>query len=59
MSEQKEFVAPKDAKEVLDRLNSLTFKQRLKLGANIGTKCDNADELIKQLRDVCTPFIYL
>lgn len=57
-AKEKEFVAPKDSKEVLERCQSLTFKERLQLGADIGRKAPNADELIKQLRDVCyTEFV--
>ena len=47
-----EFVAPKDSKEILEHIESLTFKERLQYGADIGRKAENADELIKQLRDV-------
>ena len=52
--EKKEFVAPKDSKEILDRIQTLTFKERLQFAADIGRKAENADELIKQLRDVST-----
>eukprot|EP01084_Bolivina_argentea_P200691 343158_1 len=56
MQEEK-FNAPKDSQEILNRISSLTFKQRLQFGADIGRKCENANELIKELRDNPPPAI--
>ena len=50
--EKAKFNPPKDKNEILEHIKNITFKQRLKYGADIGRKCENADELIKQLRDV-------
>eukprot|EP01083_Nonionella_stella_P260587 888322_1 len=51
MQEESKFNPPKNTREILDKISSLTFKQRLQYGADIGRKCDNADSLIKELRD--------
>lgn len=54
---QVEFTVPKDSKEILAHIETLTFRERLQYGADIGRKCENADELIQQLRNVCALFI--
>ena len=53
-----DFTPPKNKEEILQHISNITYNKRLQYAANIGRKCDNADELIKELRDVCIIYYY-